>query len=47
MLNLTANTSPALFPRQFTGYPMNQDTENFDIPYAIPIFFKNPIFRDL
>ena len=48
MLNLTAQTSPAPFPSQFTGYPRHEDAPNdLSIKYAIPVFFKYQVFHDL
>lgn len=47
LLNLANNTSPALYPRQFKGYPYNALLNKTDIKFAFPMFFKNKVFHDL
>jgi len=48
MLNLTAQTSPAPFPAQLTGYPAHKGApENLSIEYGIPVFFQHQVFHDL
>jgi len=48
MLNLTAQTSPAPFPAQFTGYPRHEGhPADLSIKYAIPVFFQYQVFHDL
>lgn len=47
MLNLTAHNSPAPFPQQFEGYPVNNEPEDLSIQYLFPLFFKFEVFRDL
>lgn len=47
VLNLTAHNSPAPFPSQFTGYPINKDPENLHVQYMFPLFFRYDIFRNL
>lgn len=50
LLNMTNNISPAMFPKQLTGYPLKQnftDNDYLDLKYSIPIFFHDPRFHDL
>ena len=47
ILNLTAHNSPAPFPEQFEGYPINSSPEDLSIKYFFPFFFKFDVLRDL
>ena len=48
VLNLTAGSTPADFPPQYHLYPRNpRRPHDFDIRYAIPLFFHFDSFRDL
>jgi hypothetical protein len=47
VLNLTHHTCPSPYPEQMDMYPKNKNPHDFSIKYALPLFFKNPVFRNL
>jgi hypothetical protein len=48
VFNLTDGSAPASFPPSLNCYPKNdKNPHNYDITYAIPLFFHFNVFRDL
>lgn len=44
---MVSHLSPIKMPEQFADYPIVQNKENYDGPYAIPVLYKSKYFKDL